>query len=188
MEVTFNKKGTIFDINSGEDIINICSSPLESMYTLEESTIFTVGEEYAGRIDKFCSDKVLPSGYDPSSIDTILYLNELINPFCFCGEYKNNIFSCSYSENDFTKEKDITFPDHSETKEVEEFKERTKEVTNKLKSKPDTNRKDRLQRLAQSRSNGVKEITTSNMIQPGQIAKIYNNNKIILGGNILQTK
>jgi len=188
MEVTFNKKGTILDINSGEDIINIASSPLESINTLHESSVFTVGEEYAGRIDKFCSDKVLPSGYDPSSIDTIMYLNELINPFCFCGEYKNNIFSCDYSEGDFSKEKPVMFPDHSESKEVEEFKSRTEEVTNKLKSKPDTNRKERLKKLSQSRTNGVKDITTSNMLQPDQIAKLYKDNKIVLGGNILNTK
>jgi len=189
MKVTFDKKGTILDRESGEEIINIASSPIISVDAINETYAFAVScDDYGGRIDKFCSDKILPSGYDSSSIDSVMYLNEIINPFAFCGDEKTIVFGCSYSDSAYSKEDAVAYPDHSTSKEVEEFKDKTNEVTNKLKAKPDTNRKNRLQRLAQSRSNGVKEVTTSNMIQPGQVAKIYKNGKVILGGNIIQTK
>ena len=58
------------------------------------------------------------------------------------------------------------------------------EANDKIKSKPDVNRRERLKALASQYGNGVSEVKAANAMKKGQTAKVYKTGKIILGTTI----
>ena len=178
MDLTFDKKKTYKDEN-GDEIINLADSVVNSE-AIPITTNLVLNSSHNARIDKVVFDNI---GLAQDAIDSLMYVNHIVNPFSV--QEGDLIFICDHNENYYKKNDDIVFPDIKDSNnDVEKFISKTDSATDKLKSKSDSNRKERLQRLAMNRKNGVSQVVPTNILKDSKESMIIQNGKIILGTTI----
>lgn len=175
MDIIFDKKKRRID-NDGDEYIDL-SQPTIDVDRINVYGISRVGQDESARLDFFTWNKV---GQTFDAIDTVMYANNLFNPFSI--EEGDELYLCSHNDSLYSFNTDVILPDGNS--EQKTFNEEVKAANDKIKSKPDANRRERLKALASQYSNGVSEVKAANAMKKGQTAKVYTTGKIILGTTI----
>lgn len=172
MDLIFDLKKKITD-KYGDEIIEL-SIPTINIDSIPLFGPIRVNQDQVSRLDS-----IVWSGIeeDFSAIDTLMYANHIMNPFAI--EEGDIITLCGHHAESYSSPADVRFPKSSEP-----VSDAIKSTQDKIKSKPDENRKQRLKKLADTLPNGVSNVAPSNELKVGQAAKKYNAGRIILGTTI----
>ena len=172
MDIVFDKKKRRID-NDGDEYIDL-SQPTINIERINVYGINRVGQDES---DFFTWNKVCQT-FD--AIDTVMYANNLFNPFSI--EEGDELYLCSHNDSLYSFNTDVILPNGNS--EQKTFNDEVKVANDKIKSKPDVNRRERLKALASQYGNGVSEVKAANAMKKGQTAKVYKTGKIILGTTI----
>jgi hypothetical protein len=155
---------------TGEQYYDLSAPSFTYKRELGVKALHYVTVDQAGRIDKI-SEMYFGTG---AYIDAICIVNNIFNPF-------------TVSEGDVLaipqlKDEDLVYSRPNAASRPSETL--AQYVNTDRQSVQDQSRVQRLTQLAKSKKNGVKSPIPPNMMQQGQVAKVYKGGKILLGANL----
>jgi len=155
---------------TGEQYYDLSAPSFKYRRELGVKALHYVTVDQAGRVDKI-SEMYFGTG---AYIDAICVVNNIFNPF-------------TVSEGDVLaipqlKDEGLVYSRPNAASRPSETL--AQYVNTDRQSVQDQSRVQRLTQLAKSKKNGVKAPIPPNMMQQGQVAKVYKGGKILLGANL----
>lgn len=163
-------KNTLIDENTGEGYLDLTAPSFIYDADLGVRALHYVMPDQAGRVDKISEIYFGTSEY----IDAICIVNNIFNPFSL--EEGTVLFIPSLTRPDLVYKRPSTAsrPTNPQLPYIDTGRQ----------SEKDQSRIQRLAKKAQEKSAGVKTPLPPNMLQPDEVAKIFEDGKIKLGANL----
>lgn len=155
---------------TGEQYYDLSAPSFKYKRELGVKAIHYVTVDQAGRVDKISQQYFGTGAY----IDAICIVNNIFNPFSVS---EGDILAIPQLKNEglvYMRPNAASRPSESLSQYVNTDRQSVQDQT----------RVQRLTQLAKSKKSGVKAPIPPNMMQQGQVAKVYEGGKILLGANL----
>lgn len=172
---TLASKGLIQDKYTKETLVDL-HMPSFDVYAPAIYHTHVVAPYEVGRPDKISMRYYNTIEYT----DIILWFNDIYNPFSI-EEGMVLLIPAINDGDDGIKTDERAKLNRSNDST---YKKHIKKLQEKLKQMKDPTRDARFQQKANTLPNGVDEVVATNMLQSGEVTKIYKNGKVILGTNL----
>ena len=155
---------------TGEQYYDLSAPSFKYRRELGVKALHYVTVDQAGRVDKI-SEMYFGTG---EYIDAICIVNNIFNPFTVS---EGDVLAIPQLKNE-----DLVYSRPNAASRPSETL--AQYVNTDRQSVQDQSRVQRLTQLAKSKKNGVKSPIPPNMMQQGQVAKVFKGGKILLGANL----
>lgn len=173
-------KYTFLDKYTDEEITELC------VPSIDADGLYFGAYHYVNDWEESRIDRIANLYYSSDDfVDIIMFYNNRFNPFSIA---EGTILSIPYenSEDSMYKTPDKMHIIDKETNVLSldaknsatQYSENLAAINNKLKSKKDLSREERLAAKVKDKANAVDKIVATNMLQPGQRTKTYKNGRI----------